>query len=856
MFALYSKGASMIAKQNSNVKSKVASIGSSREEDKSELSFNFFKIMRPYGHSGVRNKWKAFFSCAQCGDGIHSNLRDCCPLHASLPFLGFLIKDVSCWMRFLFLVLFLLILFFVLYRLLSELWRFICPKKGACDDILKTEENCKKLKKILKQVKSSSDEVIHNKNETNMKGDEKKGNKSPDIKASQVKELDLPEAEGNRKTQNAKYIHIRHEQEENSNRDKNQPDPINQTGSSPNEQKIGPVIDRNFSHGPNDLEYSQPELYSDAMQGHCDANCCCNIKPCSFCSCYSDMRYCLNPSRCSRSTRDKFYQTVHPGNERRSCNNNIHGNVTEDSLEYIYCRREESLMNPRTIALNNTGQRMEATIQSLPGGYPQDRFNARNDNIMDEQDIYCGNANYIENIITRKKCQYNMSPRGTQKEPAMKKTRRLLVKQDDNIRPQFDTKDQVETDNTATDNKVPLEVTRPLKLIIHHKRGTQSSYNSQHYRGNGVSIENKHQIAGSIKPRPQNTLVSKDQRKANHRAFENEASSNSLDRNKNLDDRSNQTSYDETTDTGKNINEPDNIKPESKTKNKKSRGKQSPVDIKLEDCLPLYFDEPLVWYCYTNIPISMKISNWNETVAVSGVWNAKETPCISGGPLLSDVYLFDKLVFKWGACDHTGSEHATDSKFYPLERQMIFRRDSNSVYSILEQQKSCNNPDCIIKHCNELHTGFQLQDNQCLTQCRPHETKGNDRRSGNNLEYVIISSFYEIFDCDPYSRNVCLDNILKYVRLVQNSNTSHSIPVFSLDLIQEPFNCNYFSYFGSLTFPPHTENVLWIIQPDISFVSKQQMESLREIKSEKGDKILSNRRSIQPLNKRCIYLCC
>ncbi|XP_026684023.1 uncharacterized protein LOC103515562 isoform X1 [Diaphorina citri] len=251
-------------------------------------------------------------------------------------------------------------------------------------------------------------------------------------------------------------------------------------------------------------------------------------------------------------------------------------------------------------------------------------------------------------------------------------------------------------------------------------------------------------------------------------------------------------------------------------------------------------------------------------VALSGVWNAKETPCISGGPLLNDVYVFDKLIFKWGGCDHTGSEHATDSKFYPLERQMIFRRDSNSVFSIVEPRKRCNNPECRVKDCNDLHedmlSASQLE--TCFNySCRPSMDRSGARTTGssnekNALEYVIISSFYEIFDCDPYSRNLYLDNVLKYVQFVLYPDTYYNIPVFSLDLIQEPFNCNYFSYFGSLTFPPFSENVLWIVQPDISFVSKQQMESLREIKSGSGQNVNSNRRSIQPLNKRCIYLCC
>lgn len=92
-------------------------------------------------------------------------------------------------------------------------------------------------------------------------------------------------------------------------------------------------------------------------------------------------------------------------------------------------------------------------------------------------------------------------------------------------------------------------------------------------------------------------------------------------------------------------------------------------------------------------------------VALSAVWNINETPCLSGGPMFSDVYRFDKLIFKWGACDHTGSEHTTDGQFYALERQMIFRRDNmSSTLSLGESVRvgHCNNPDCNMKNCNQL----------------------------------------------------------------------------------------------------------------------------------------------------------
>jgi Eukaryotic-type carbonic anhydrase. len=148
-------------------------------------------------------------------------------------------------------------------------------------------------------------------------------------------------------------------------------------------------------------------------------------------------------------------------------------------------------------------------------------------------------------------------------------------------------------------------------------------------------------------------------------------------------------------------------------------------------------------------------------VALSGVWNAKETPCISGGPLLNDVYVFDKLIFKWGGCDHTGSEHATDSKFYPLERQMIFRRDSNSVFSIVEPRKRCNNPECRVKDCNDLHEDMlsavsNESENRTTSHTRRWLIKCTSASYHQSMEKNLTKRKSRILNLDELDRNMLL----------------------------------------------------------------------------------------------------
>lgn len=69
-----------------------------------------------------------------------------------------------------------------------------------------------------------------------------------------------------------------------------------------------------------------------------------------------------------------------------------------------------------------------------------------------------------------------------------------------------------------------------------------------------------------------------------------------------------------TTDESMDVNQPDNIKPQQRSKSKKSsKPRQSPVNIELKNCVPLYIEDPLTWYSYGDIPLSMMITNWNDT---------------------------------------------------------------------------------------------------------------------------------------------------------------------------------------------------------------------------------------------------
>ncbi|CAH0382665.1 unnamed protein product [Bemisia tabaci] len=65
---------------------------------------------------------------------------------------------------------------------------------------------------------------------------------------------------------------------------------------------------------------------------------------------------------------------------------------------------------------------------------------------------------------------------------------------------------------------------------------------------------------------------------------------------------------------------------------------------------------------------------------------------------------------------------------------------------------------------------------------------------------------------------------------------------------------NYFAYNGSLTTPPFSENVTWIVYPSEILITEEQVAPFRQLLHEDGvTPITSNWRELQPLNGRTVH---
>ncbi|XP_011501664.1 PREDICTED: carbonic anhydrase 13-like [Ceratosolen solmsi marchali] len=235
-----------------------------------------------------------------------------------------------------------------------------------------------------------------------------------------------------------------------------------------------------------------------------------------------------------------------------------------------------------------------------------------------------------------------------------------------------------------------------------------------------------------------------------------------------------------------------------------SRGcEQSPINIDGQCATVVAHSEPLRWQGYCDEPASMVIVNDGNKVILLGVWRSSMRPCLSGGPL-KGVYDFCSIEFRWGPANDEGSEHSIDYMRYPMELQVVHTKRS-----------TCTLP------------GVTTNDRDVV---------------------VILSYFFQLTSIDnPY-----LDHVVTNLWRISNPGCRFTVTAFPLEWLVPSFNTKFYTYSGSITQPPCTENAIWILNPCPIAISAQQISQFRNVCSIEGP-ILSNSRPVQKLNDRQIF---
>ncbi|KAI1296937.1 Carbonic anhydrase 15 [Halotydeus destructor] len=252
----------------------------------------------------------------------------------------------------------------------------------------------------------------------------------------------------------------------------------------------------------------------------------------------------------------------------------------------------------------------------------------------------------------------------------------------------------------------------------------------------------------------------------------------------------------------------------SKLSNICSAGRaQSPIDIerkkvKLDPSLKIDFKN----YDKLIEGQQWRLSNNGHTAQLtlnkSGL-SGEQVPSISG-TALGHSYEFIQLHFHWHTKDDKGSEHAIDGNHFALEMHYVHM---NTKYEGIPQAK--NNKDGLAV----LSTLFEIR-----------------RKDNRHLE-AITSSLSSVVHSDT---NVTLSQSIALADMLSD-NVDH-----------------FYKYGGSLTTPPCSEAVTWLILSDISPISDAQMDRFRKLmRSNNGDQrdilIQHNVRDLQKLRKRDIF---
>ncbi|KAL3280228.1 hypothetical protein HHI36_017724 [Cryptolaemus montrouzieri] len=190
--------------------------------------------------------------------------------------------------------------------------------------------------------------------------------------------------------------------------------------------------------------------------------------------------------------------------------------------------------------------------------------------------------------------------------------------------------------------------------------------------------------------------------------------------------------------------------------------------------------------------------NDGHTIILYPEYGNCSPPTISGGPL-DGVYELYSLNLRWGSNDEEGTEHMIDNKRYAMEMQVTFVRPGHrNVYIAADAG-----------------------------------------------DVIMIAYMYQTTPVDnPY-----LDVILPHTGKSSKPFYKCQMESLPLSLLAPCFSKGYFSYVGSLTYPPCTEDVRWIVQSEPLSISCRQIKRFRKTPMLYCD-LKHNTRPVQELHGR------
>ncbi|KAL4706895.1 hypothetical protein ACJJTC_012354 [Scirpophaga incertulas] len=236
------------------------------------------------------------------------------------------------------------------------------------------------------------------------------------------------------------------------------------------------------------------------------------------------------------------------------------------------------------------------------------------------------------------------------------------------------------------------------------------------------------------------------------------------------------------------------------------RPSQSPIAINLKKCPTWSSLEPLRFQGYWDNAVNGILLNTGQTAYYTFETDTKPTVC--GGPLIGD-YIFEQMHFHWSVDDFTGCEHVLNGHGYAAECHFVHY---NSKYQSMEA--AVGHPDGLAV------VGFLLQ--------------------------------------SVTAHNPRFDKLIEGLEGIKKMENSVTVPSASLAWMNSPDlqEGSYVTYKGSLTTPPYTECVTWIIYEKPVQIGAEQLSLLRQLEGPDDKPIERNVRPTQrhPPGHSVIYV--
>ncbi|PSN55760.1 hypothetical protein C0J52_04811 [Blattella germanica] len=273
--------------------------------------------------------------------------------------------------------------------------------------------------------------------------------------------------------------------------------------------------------------------------------------------------------------------------------------------------------------------------------------------------------------------------------------------------------------------------------------------------------------------------------------------------------------------------------------------RQSPINLESDDMYRLVVPQQLRWQGYWARPRNLTLTNNGHTIQVAGSWGGPEyLPYISGGPLDSD-YMFSQLHFHWGSNDRIGSEHTVSNVSFPMELHLVhYKKEYGSQDEALKYEDGLAVVSFLFQESEDKYFPMELH----LVHYKK-EYGSQDEALKYEDGLAVVSFLFQLSDRPNPALNAIIPFLDAVVGAELEITLMHPFPLEMLDL---SFANEYVTYLGSLTTPPCSEVVTWIVSSRSLTISEEQLNKFRQLSTSDGE-MKNNFRPVQPTNGRPVF---